>query len=319
MKGCLALDIGGTKSSAALFTPEGGIADDYVKTVPTRTAEGEEAVYQNIKSLLSHIIERFGVSRESLLGIGVGSPGPLDRAKGLIIHAPLMGWRDFPIAKRLNADFSLPVSLDNDGNLGALAEQRRGAARGLRNILYLTVSTGCGGGIMIDGNVYHGRNDGAGEVGHLSIDPDGPPCPCGGRGCFELYASGTALLDAMRAGMEGGESSLAFEAAAYRPEELSGVLLSRAAEQGDRFALELYRREGYYLGIGIANLFNLFDPEAIVLGGGVTKAKKFFDDTLFETLQKRCIQKVKRDQVRYSELNDRVVLYGAFFLIKENT
>jgi glucokinase len=318
MSGYLTIDIGGTKSSAALFTTEGRIIDDYVKTVPTRANEGEESVYQNIKTLLSHIIEHFGVRPETLLGIGVGSPGPLDRANGLIIHAPLMGWRGFPIAKRLNADFGLPVKIDNDGNLGALAEQRVGAALGLRNILYLTVSTGCGGGILIDGKIYHGKNDGAGEVGHLSIDPEGPECPCGGRGCFELYASGTALVNAMRSGMEAGKSSLAFEAAAYRPEALSGVLLSQAAEQGDRFALELYRKEGYYLGIGISNLFNLFDPEAVVLGGGVTKAKNFFDNALIETLQKRCIQKVERNQIRYSELNDRIVLYGAFFLIKEN-
>jgi glucokinase len=317
MSGFLALDIGGTKTSAALFTTDGRIVNDYVKTIPTRTSEGEETVYQNIKTLLSGIIKHFGVEREALLGIGVGSPGPLDRTKGLIIHAPLMGWRDFPIARRLNADFDLPVILDNDGNLGVLAEQRCGAARGLRNILYLTVSTGCGGGIMIDGKVYHGKNDGAGEIGHLSINPEGPECPCGGRGCFELYASGTALLNTMRSDMKSGKSSLAFEAAGYRPEELSGLFLSRAAEEGDAYALELYRKEGYYLGVGIANLFNLFDPDAVVLGGGVTKAKKFFCDTLIETLQNRCIQKVEMDQIRYSELNDRVVLYGAFFLIKE--
>jgi glucokinase len=318
MSGFLALDIGGTKTSAALFTEEGRIVDDYVETIPTRTSEGEETVYQNIRALLSGIIERFGVGRGTLSGIGVGSPGPLDRERGLIIHAPMMGWRGFPIAGRLNADFGLPVKLDNDGNLGALAEQRCGAARGLRNILYITVSTGCGGGIMIDGKVYHGKNDGAGEVGHMSIDPEGPRCPCGGRGCFELYASGTALLNAMKAGMKAGKSSLAFEAARHRPEELSGPLLSRAAEEGDAYALELYRKEGYYLGIGTANLFNLFDPEAIVLGGGVAKAKKFFCDTLFETLKERCIQKVQKNQIRYSELSDRVVLYGAFFLIKEH-
>jgi glucokinase len=317
MSGYLSLDIGGTKSSVALFTPEGRIVDDYVKTVPTRTYEGQEAVYQNIRTLLSDTIEHFGLRPEALLGIGVGSPGPLDRRNGTIIHAPLMGWHDFPMAGRLKADFSLPVRIDNDGNLGALAEQRCGAALGLRNILYVTVSTGCGGGILVDGKVYHGKNDGAGEFGHVSIDPEGPECPCGGRGCFELYASGTALVNTMRADMKAGKPSLAFEDAAYRPEELSGALLSRAAERGDPYALELYRKEGYYLGIGMANLFNLFDPEVIVLGGGVTKAKKFFDAALVETLQKRCMQKVERDRIRYSELNDRVVLYGAFFLIKE--
>jgi glucokinase len=313
----LALDIGGTKTAAALFTRQGEIAGDLVLVAKTETFRGEEAVYQNIRTLLEDLIRRQGVAVDEILGIGVGSPGPLDTKKGLIIHAPLMKWRNFPVIERLAADFRFPALLDNDGNLGALAEQRRGTARGLRNIVYMTVSTGCGGGILINGEIYRGANDGAGEVGHMSIDPDGLECPCGSRGCFELYASGTALLNILKTDMAAGRQSVVFDLAGHDAEKLSGRLLDEAAACGDEYALALYRREGYYLGAGLANLFNLFDPEVIVLGGGITKGRRFFHKTMMETLMERSEQPIHDDSVRYSEMNDRVVLYGAFFLIRE--
>jgi glucokinase len=313
----LALDIGGTKISAALFTPSGEIAGDLVLTAKTETFRGEEAVYQNIKSLLNDLILRQKLTSGEILGIGVGSPGPLDTKRGIIIHAPLMKWRNFPVQDRLAADFNLPVRLDNDGNLGALAEQRCGVARTLRNIIYMTISTGCGGGILINGEIYRGANDGAGEVGHMSIDPDGLECPCGSRGCFELYASGTALMNTMRRDMAAGKKSRVFTLADNDGEKLSGRHLDEAAAVGDEYALALYRKEGYYLGVGLANLFNLFDPQAIVLGGGITKGRCFFHQTMMDTLKERCEQPVDNDSVRYSEMNDRVILYGAFFLIRE--
>ncbi|MDR0628060.1 MAG: ROK family protein [Treponema sp.] len=313
----LALDIGGTKTSAALFTREGEIAGDVVLVVKSETFRGEEVVYQNIKTLLEDLMRRQGVASDTILGIGVGSPGPLDTKRGLIIHAPLMKWRNFPIIEHLTADFRFPALLDNDGNLGALAEQHRGVARGLRNIIYMTVSTGCGGGILINGELYRGANGGAGEVGHMSIDPGGIECPCGSRGCFELYASGTALLNNMKTDMAAGKRSAVFDLAGNDAEKLSGRYLDEAAARGDAYALALYRKEGYYLGVGLANLFNLFDPEMIVLGGGITKGRRFFHKTMMETLKERSEQPIHDNSVRYSEMNDRVVLHGAFFLIRE--
>lgn len=314
----LIMDIGGTKSTGALFTEDGKIVDDYAYVAKSQTYKGEEAVYQNTRAVLQTVIDHFQVSMDDILGIGVGSPGPLDPVNGIIIHAPLMGWRNFPIVDRLRADFGKPVVLENDGNLGALAEQRCGLAKGFRNVMYMTVSTGCGGGLVINGEIYHGKHNGAGEVGHMSIDPDGRLCACGGQGCFELYASGTAInihmLDDMRAGVK----SRAFEIAGYQEENLNGKALSQAASEGDPYALEIYRKEGYYLGVGIANLFNLFDPDVFVLGGGVTKAKAFFHEQMMQTLKERCVQNVEEDQIRYSVMNDRVVLYGAFYLIQEH-
>lgn len=207
----LALDIGGTKTSAALFTKEGRIYRDYVLTMKSETFKGEEAVYQNTKRVLGKLLAETGTAKDAVEGIGVGSPGPLDTRRGLILHAPLMGWRNFPIVERLKEDFRKPVLLDNDGNLGGLAEVRSGVGRGAGHLIYMTVSTGCGGGIIIDGDIYRGHRDGAGELGHMSLFPEGRPCPCGSKGCFELYASGTALNRRMREDMERGRKSLAFE------------------------------------------------------------------------------------------------------------
>jgi glucokinase len=313
----LAIDIGGTKTSGSLFTIDGILADDYVHTVESQTFKGEEAVYQNSKGVLDHIINHFSLNRKQLKGIGVGSPGPLDVKKGVIIHAPLMGWRNFPIVKRLEDDFHMPVCLDNDGNLGALAEQRCGVAQGLDNVLYMTVSTGCGGGFVLNRQIYHGRTDGAAEVGHMTIDPQGLECPCGSRGCFELYASGSAMNRIMREDMAKGVKSMVFEFAGRDSEKINGKILDRAASEGDDYAINLLHNEGRFLGLGIANLFNLLDPDMIVLGGGVTKSRAFFHDELINTFKEYCIQNLNENSVKYSVMNDRVVLYGAFYMIME--
>lgn len=313
----LTLDIGGTKTSSAVFNEKGNLIDDYVLTVKSQTFKGEEAVYENTKEVLLQVLRQLNISIDEIEGIGVGSPGPLDTKKGVILHAPLMGWRNFPIVERLKKDFNKPVVLDNDGNLGAFAEQRCGVAKGLSNIIYMTVSTGCGGGILLNGEIYRGSHDGAGEVGHMTIQLDGRSCACGNKGCFELYASGSAMIYQMKQDMAQGIESKVFELAGYNEMNLDGKLLTQAAQEGDAYAVQMYCREGYYLGIGIANLCNLYDPQVIVLGGGVTKAKAFFHKQLINTLKERCIQPITDDLIRYSIMNDRVVLYGAYYLIKE--
>ncbi len=315
----LIMDIGGTKTTGALFTQDGEPVDDYFHVVKSQTFKGEEAVYQNTKGVLEHIIEHFSVNMEDVLGIGVGSPGPLKAEEGIIVHAPLMGWHDFPIVKRLQEDFGKPVFLENDGNLGALAEVRCGVAKGLKNILYMTVSTGCGGGIILDGQIYRGSNDAAGEVGHMSIDPNGLECPCGSRGCFELYASGTAVSRRVREDIARGVKNEVLASIDYDPEKVEGRILTEAAERGDAYALECYRTEGHYLSVGISNLLNLLNPQAIVLGGGITKARKFFEQEMLRVLQERCLVPVDKDTIRYSVMNDRVVLYGAYWMLKEKT
>ena len=221
------------------------------------------------------------------------------------------------MAELLYQDYHKPVRVDNDGNLGALAEQRCGKGAGKNNVLYMTVSTGCGGGAVLNGNVYHGYRDGAAEFGHVSIDLEGKECPCHGKGCLELYASGTAMKRKMIEDMQTGKKSSVFEKAGYDPNAVNGKLLSEAAAEGDEYALEMYRQEGYYLGCALSIFFNSFSPDVFVLGGGVTKAKKYFHDELMRQLKSRAILDVEEKRVQYSEMNDRVVLYGGYYLIKE--
>lgn len=313
----LSIDVGGTKTSSALFDSNGVLVDDYVFMAKSKTFNGEESVYQNTRMVGQQVLDHFGIDSDSLQGIGVGSPGPLNGETGVIIHAPLMGWRNFPLVDRLKKDFHCPVFLENDGNLGALAEQRVGVAKGLPNVLYMTVSTGCGGGFVLNGKLYSGSHFGAAEVGHMAIEEDGLPCPCGSNGCFELYASGTAMNRKMAEDMERGEKSLAFDLVGNDKEKLDGKVLDQAARLGDSYALALFQREGKILGRGISILFNLLDPDTIVLGGGVTKSKEFFHPYLMEELRRRSVNEVRDDSVRYSIMNDRVVLYGAYYLLKD--
>ncbi|MCG8484223.1 MAG: ROK family protein [Clostridia bacterium] len=314
----LIMDIGGTKTTGALFTEDGKIVDDYTYVARSQTFKGEKAVYKNTKDVLNHIIEKFHIDMDDVLGIGVGCPGPLDTKAGVIIHAPMMKWINFPLVKRLKEDFKKPVALDNDGNLGALAEQRCGQAQGLKHVMYMTVSTGCGGGILINGDIYHGKNDGALEVGHISIEREGLQCPCGNKGCFELYASGTAMNRRLKEDMKKNKKSLVFELAGYDEEKIEGSLLTEAAKHGDGYAIHFLKQEGYFLGVGVANLFNAFDPDVLVLGGGVTKAKAFFHEEMMRVAKSRCLHTIHEDSIRYSIMNDKVVLYGAYHLIKEH-
>ena len=313
----LIMDVGGTKSTGALFTKDGELVDGYAHVVQSQTYHGEEAVYQNTRKVLDDVISHFGISADDVIGIGVGAPGPLDQERGVILEAPMMGWKNFPLAERLSKDYGKPTRIDNDGNLGALAEHRCGEGRGFANVMYMTVSTGCGGGIVINNRLYRGRHGGAGEVGHVSIDLMGKACPCGSAGCVEMYASGTALVRQMKADMKDGLKSEVFELAGYQEENLNGRILTQAAAMGDAYALDLYQKEGYYLGVALANYFNLYDPDVIVLGGGVTKARTFFHREMVRVLKERCLQPVEENQIRYSILNDRVVLYGAYCMIHD--
>lgn len=308
----LALDVGGTKTSAALFREDGTIFGEIMRR-KSRTYDGEECVYDNTRQCADTLLHQYGVQTSEIIAMGIGGPGPLDCKSGTILHAPMMGWHHFPLAAKLQEDFHIPAFLDNDGNLGALAEQRCGLAKGKSNIGYMTVSTGIGGGLVLGGQLYHGASDGAGEFGHLSINPQGPRCPCGNYGCLELYASGTAIEKRLLAGRKAGVSSMAFTLS-----DTPGCReLAIAAEAGDSYALQVFDALGTDLGIGLTNIFNLFDLEMLVLGGGVTKAHQWFEAQMFACIEERCIQNFSREQVVFSQMNDSVVLYGAFYLAKE--
>lgn len=296
MRVYLTVDIGGTKTSTALFNQNGEMIDESFKVTPSKTYEGEESVYKNTLRAVQKTLNDFNYE---LIGVGVGAPGSMDTKAGVILHAPMMGWHNYPIVKRLQDKFGVTVKLENDSNLGVLAEQRCGVAKGLKNIGYMTVSTGIGGGLYLNGDFYRGKNGGAAEFGHISINPDGEICPCGNYGCLELYASGTALERRLNRGFKNAKQ------------------LAIAASEGDIYALKMYDEVGYYLGLGITTIWNMLDLDMLVLGGGLTHAREHFKKRLFSTIKERTIQEFSQKQVAFSVLNDRAILYGAYYLISE--
>lgn len=280
----LGVDLGGTNIVVGAMSADGS-RELSVHETPTRATEGADAVVGRIVGLLERVaaetLAATGATREAILGVGIGSPGPLDRERGLVIFTPNLGWRDFPLRDRISDAMRLPATLDNDANCATLGEWWRGAAQGGRNVVGLTIGTGIGGGLILDGRLYHGASDVAGELGHTTIDSTGRRCGCGNYGCLEAYASGPAIAERAREALAGGEPSAMPQLVESDLSRLTAALVYQAAREGDRLALEVVRETARLLGAGVANLLNIFNPDVVVLAGGVTQA----GDALFEPMR----------------------------------
>lgn len=252
---------------------------------PTRSEEGQDAVISRIISLVEHTIEatrrETGAARSDFLGVGIGAPGPLDRERGVVLTTPNLGWRDVPLRDLVANGTGLAASLDNDANCATFGEYWVGAAKGARNVVGMTIGTGIGGGLILEGQLYHGSSDVAGEIGHTTIEQNGRHCGCGNYGCLEAYASGPAIAERAR-------EALALDTESTLPSLVDGDLsritaqtVYAAATDGDALAREVVRDTARYLGTGLANLLNVFNPDVVVIAGGVTHA----GDALFEPLR----------------------------------
>ena len=317
MKYLLALDIGGTKITAAAFSQDGSIIGEAVKKA-TPTYNGNDAVYNAVAETANEILRTNNIKLNQLLGIGVAAPGPLNTKTGVIIRAPLMGWINFNLKERLEQDFHCPAFLDNDCNLGALAEQRVGVAKGKESVFYMTMSTGVGGGFVLNGEIFHGFRDSSCEFGHMNIVENSLTCPCGGVGCLELYASGTGMANRVREDVIKGVKTKILETAEGNPELITAKIITQAAMEGDDYAVSALNRVGYCMGIGLTNIVNLFDPEAIVIGGGFSKAHNLFEKEMFKVMTERAMQPYDpKKMILYSELGDMVVIWGAYIMVSE--
>jgi glucokinase len=277
----LGIDIGGTKLAAGIVDTEGRmLARD---EIPTRAEEGLEPVLDRIVGLGRGLLSRPEAAAVSVQRIGVGCAGPVDLKAGLVLRPPnLPGWTRVPLTELLQQALGLPIVLENDANAAALGEFRYGAGRGATSIVYMTVSTGIGGGIVLDGRIWHGLKDAAGEIGHITVDPDGPVCGCGNRGCLEAIASGTSIARRAKEILAAG-----------RPSKLGRVAnptaadVVRCAKEGDPVASEVWDRAVRYLGIGVAAVVTILAPERIVIGGGVSRANDFLFDALRDHVRRR--------------------------------
>jgi Transcriptional regulator/sugar kinase len=288
------LDLGGTKILAGLVHESGQMINSTV--LPTSSQDGERAVIDRVLAAIDGVLGTANVERQKVRGVGVASAGVIDSKAAEVIFAGNLGWEHVPIGKLIEDKFALPAQLINDANAAAVAEWMWGAGRGAQNMIYVTVSTGVGAGIISDGQLVQGKDGSAGEFGHISIDWNGPLCSCGNRGCLELYASGTALEHLVKHQLEQEQrewtgGSLAAGAFPTAKE------IGEAALAGDRYSVEIIERAGYCLGIGTTSLIHLFNPEVVVFGGGVMNASDILLREVKRSVRERGIQSMAR-QVR---------------------
>ncbi|MER9460910.1 ROK family protein [Mesorhizobium sp. M0387] len=306
----LAFDLGGTALRGALVESDGRIVAH--ASAPTLAGAGSEAVISQIVALAGTLLREH--PQANVAGIGVGAPGPLDPKAGIVIAPPtLAGWHDVPLIDILGRHFGLPVRLENDANAAALGEWRFGAGRGSGSLVFVTVSTGIGGGVVADGHIYHGRRGLAAEIGHMTITGEGDRCFCGAIGCFEAVASGTALGRRATRLTAPGDGSLLRRLS--NDGDVSARHVVEAAKAGDANALDLIEAEAQWLGIGFTNLLHLYSPDLIVMGGGLSNGFDLLAPSIRAVIQQRAMPAYRDVPIVQAELGDRAGLIGAASLI----
>ncbi|QEK11875.1 ROK family protein [Crassaminicella thermophila] len=279
----IGIDLGGTKISGAVANFKGDVVSQY--TLPTKAEEGEKAVLERIITVVEEVIKESNVDKEKIVSIGIGSPGPLDAKEGKIITTPNLPFKNFNIVKPLVDKFHIPTYLDNDANVAAIGEYVFGAGKGTNNMVFITVSTGIGGGAILNGKIYRGNTCNALEIGHMTLEKKGPRCNCGNYGCAEALASGTAIAKAARKQVEKGLST---SLSSY--EKITAYEVFKEAEKGDKLAKNILNEALNYLGICVANIITSFDPEMVIIGGGVSKGGDIVFEKVNEVVKTRCFK-----------------------------
>ena len=306
----LAFDLGGTELRGALVGRGGEVVARVSE--PTMTEAGSEAVIGRIIALAKKLLDEH--PRAKVIGIGACAPGPLDPKAGIVIGPPtLSGWHNVPMIDILGRQFGLPVRLENDANAAALGEWRFGAGRGTSSLVFVTVSTGIGGGVIADGHIYHGRRGLAAEIGHMTITNESERCFCGNVGCFEAVGSGTALGREATRLTAPGDGSLLRRLA--RDGDVSARHVVEAARTGDAAARQLIAAEAKWLGIGFTNLLHLYSPDLIVMGGGLSNGFDLLAPGIRATIDQRAMPVYRDVPIVPAELGDRAGLVGAASLI----
>jgi glucokinase len=304
----IGIDLGGTQVRAGLLR-NGEILARAAQ--PTDIAGGPAAVLAQIDALVAEIK---GAANVAPVGIGICAPGPLDSGSGVVLDIPtLPGWRDFALRDAVAQRYGLPALLENDGIAAAFGEWGFGAGLGVQNLVYVTVSTGIGGGVVADGRLLHGHRGMAGHVGHLRLAAEGPRCPCGGIGCFEAFASGSALGQRAREAAAAG----GFLAEAARHARLEARHVVAGARAGDAICRALLDEEADYLAQGFISLVHLYSPERIILGGGVSQAFDLIGDRVFAGVQAGVMPAFREVRIAPAALGDNSGLIGAAALVTQ--
>lgn len=309
----IGVDLGGTNIAVGLVDDEGRIL--HKCSSPTGVERGAEAVIADMAKLCWRLLEETGHAISDIKAIGVGVPGICHPSNGIVEFCTNLYWHKVPLRELMNKSINLPVYIGNDATVAGLAESVAGVSRGVANSVFITLGTGVGGGIVINGQVYSGTHGIGSELGHMIIAADGIECTCGNRGCWERYTSATALIRMGRETMAEYPDSAIAVACGGDPDKLTARHVMDAAKAGDEVALEVFHKYVHYLAVGIVSIINVLDPEVIALGGGVSAAGPFLRDAVREEVAKNVFCKeVPYARIELAVLGNDAGIIGAAML-----
>ncbi len=306
----IGFDLGGTKMLACVVDKDFNIVAKYKKK--TKAEKGQEEGLKRTQKCIDSALEEADVKPEELLGIGFGLPGVLDLKKGRIVRLMNVGWTDVPMCEHFGKIYDCPVAIDNDVNTGTFGEFRLGAGKGQSDVVGIFPGTGIGGGIVIDGKLLHGITGGAAEIGHLVFDPNGAPCGCGNRGCYETVASRVAVASQAAGAVFRGKAPALQDIAGADVTNIKSGALAESIEKGDKAIEEIVRSAAYKVGLLACDMINTFSPGMIILGGGLVEAmEKIFVEECKRAVSKHAIAELREPvKIKAAKLGDYAVALG---------
>ncbi|MBR1942697.1 ROK family protein [bacterium] len=314
-KNRIGIDVGGTNIKIALVSSNGEIL--YSSSIPTRSEMGYEYTVNNMKQAISTLLKETNTQKKDIEGIGFGFPGQVDYKTGIVKNLPnIPGWVNVPIAEIIEKEFGITTKIDNDVRCAALGELKYGAGKGCENLICITVGTGIGSGIILNGKLVRGASNAAGEIGHIKLFSNGDKlCGCGDYGCLEAYVSGPSIVEMANDYLKGGKSTKYREMADGG--EITPYIVAQAAQQGDGVAKRIYTIMGEYLGTGLASVVNLLNPERIIIGGGVAGCGDLLIAPLKETLLKRAMPiSAQAVEIVAAQLGNTAGVIGSSLLVE---
>ena len=317
-KKLLGIDLGGTTIKFGILTIDGQVQEKWA--IETNILEGGKHIVPDIVASLKHRLALYGLTKDDFVGIGMGSPGAVDLEKKTVTGAFNLNWADTQeVGSVIEREVGIPFAIDNDANVAALGERWVGAGANNPDVVFVTLGTGVGGGVIADGNLIHGVAGAGGEIGHIIVEPeDGFECTCGNKGCLETVASATGVVRVARHLAEEYEGDSLIKAAIDNGEAVSSKDIFQAAAQGDKFADSVVEKVSYYLGLATANISNILNPDSVVIGGGVSAAGEFLRSRVENYFTKYAFPQVRRStKVKIAELGNDAGIIGAASLASQ--
>lgn len=317
-KKLIGIDLGGTSIKFGILTLDGEVQEKWA--IETNILEDGKHIVPDIVASLKHRLELYGLTKDDFVGIGMGSPGAVDRDKKNVTGAFNLNWAHTEeVGSVIEAELGIPFAIDNDANVAALGERWVGAGANNPDVVFVTLGTGVGGGVIADGNLIHGVAGASGEIGHIIVEPeDGFACTCGNDGCLETVASATGVVRVARKLAESYEGDSSIKAAIDNGEAVSSKDIFEAAASGDKFADSIVEKVSYYLGLATANISNILNPDSIVIGGGVSAAGEFLRSRVEKYFLKYTFPQVRQStKVKIAELGNDAGIIGAASLASQ--